>query len=355
MKRLILTTICALFLLCGATASANVFCAKAYPLDSEIVLEVGSGRILFEKHADEKMYPASTTKILTAICVIENANLQEKITVPKAAVGIEGSSIYLREGEILSVEELLYGLMLRSGNDAATALALHVGKSIDNFAELMNETARKIGAGNSNFVNPHGLPNDNHYVTAKDLARITAYALKNDDFKKIVSTKKIEISNGDMPYKRLLVNKNKMLFECEGATGVKTGYTKKAGRCLVSSCERNGMELVSVVLNCPSMFETAKAHFDKFHSYYKLYKLFESDYIVDFLPAENQENIGVYIQRDVVLPLTEEEFQNVKICYDLPHILPKGTKKDQAVGEMRIYIANNLIFSEKIYTINEVD
>lgn len=354
MKRILLIFLSACCFMSGF-ATVKTAHAKAYTVDAEVVLEVGSGRILFEKYAEEKMYPASTTKILTAICVIENADLNEKIKIPKAAVGVEGSSIYLREGEILSVEELLYGLMLRSGNDAATALALHVGKTIESFASLMNETAKKAGAENSNFVNPHGLPDDEHYVTAKDLARITAYALKNEAFKKIVSTKKIEISNGDMPYKRLLINKNKMLFECDGATGVKTGYTKKAGRCLVSSCERGGMELVSVVLNCPSMFETAKSHFEKYFSEYKLYKLFESDFIIDFLPTENGEKSGVYIRNDVLLPLTEYEFQNFEIRYDLPKILQSGTKKDSEVGKMQIYVENNLIFFEKIYTINEVD
>ncbi len=348
-------TLSALICFTVGTVGKNVS-AAAYTVDSEIVLEVSSGRILFEKDADEKMYPASTTKVLTAICVIENADMEDVVAIDKNAVGIEGSSIYLREGEKLTVKELLYGLMLRSGNDAATALALHVGKTIEDFASLMNETAKKAGAVDSNFVNPHGLPDDEHYVTAKDLARITAYALKNETFKEIVSTKKIEISNGDMPYKRLLVNKNKMLFECEGATGVKTGYTKKAGRCLVSSCERGGMELVSVVLNCPSMFETAKAHFNKYFSEYKLYKMFESDFIVGFLPAEGKsEKYGVYIKNDIYLPLTESEFQSVEVRYEIPEILPSGTEKDEEIGEMKFFAGNNLLFSEKIYTINKID
>ncbi|PWM70879.1 MAG: D-alanyl-D-alanine carboxypeptidase [Bacillota bacterium] len=355
MKRIAVLCICALI---GAFScyAPNATATAATSYDAQIVMEVNSLRVLLDKDGDKKMFPASTTKILTAICAIENADLDESVTIKKECVGIEGSSIYLTEGEKLTVKELLYGLMLRSGNDAATALALHVSGSIEKFASLMNETAEKAGAKHSNFVNPHGLPDDGHYVTANDLALITAYSLKNPDFKEIVSTKKIEISNGDKPYKRLLINKNKMLFECEGATGVKTGYTKKAGRCLVSSCERNGMELVSVVLNCPPMFETAKGHFDEYFSKYKLYKLFESDFIVDFLPVEGkQTQCALYIKSDVLLPLTENEYENIEIEYDLPDILPANVKKDQQVGKINFRVKNDLLFSEKIYTINGIN
>lgn len=355
MKKFAILCLCVLFgfCFCKNTQQASAFNAS---YDAQIVMETRTGRILYEKNGDKTMYPASTTKILTAICVIENADLNETVTVTKESVGVEGSSIYLTEGEKLSVKELLYGLMLRSGNDAATALALHVGKTIASFVQLMNDTAEEIGATHSHFMNPHGLPDDDHYVTAKDLALITSYALKNRDFKEIVSTKKTEISNGDKPYKRVLINKNKMLFECDGATGVKTGYTKKAGRCLVSSCERNKMELVSVVLNCPPMFETAKAHFEKYFAEYSLYKLFESDFIVDFIPVENSDRqCALYIKNDVFIPLTEEEYKKIEISYDLPDRLPSDIKKDEEVGKIQFMVGNNLIFSEKIYTINGIN
>lgn len=357
MKKIVIVLLSALLGFSAIKTVNTAVPASAYTAamqtDAEIVMEIGTQRVLLDKDGDKRMYPASTTKILTAICAIENSNLDDVVTVTKQCVGVEGSSIYLTEGEKLTVGELLYGLMLRSGNDAATALAMYISGSIDAFADLMNATAKKTGATNSNFVNPHGLPDDDHYVTARDLALITAYALKNEDFKKIVSTKKIEISNGDKPYKRLLINKNKMLFECEGATGVKTGYTKKAGRCLVSSCERDGMELVSVVLNCPPMFETAKAHFNEYFSSYALYKIFESDFIVDFIPVDGtDEQCAVYIKEDVLLPLTEEERENINIRYDLPEKLPSGIKKDSEVGKIDFLVGNKLIFSEKIYTIN---
>jgi hypothetical protein len=161
---------------------------------------------------------------------------------------VEGSSIYLRQGEKLTIRQLLYGLMLRSGNDCAVALAVKIGGNVERFAEMMNELARKIGVEKTNFVNPHGLHDDNHYTTAFDLARISAYAMKNSVFREIVSTKNITISG--VEGERVLVNKNKMLSTFAGGDGIKTGFTKRAGRCLVSSAIKNGMEVVSVVLNC---------------------------------------------------------------------------------------------------------
>ena len=161
---------------------------------AEIVMEVNSNVVLYKHNENSKKFMASTTKILTAIVVIENCNVNDVVTVTKDTVGIEGSSIYLEVGEQLTVKELLYGLMLRSGNDCAQTLAVYCSKSIENFANLMNKTAKKIGATNSNFVNPHGLHNDNHYTTAYDLALISCYAMKNSIFREIVSTKSVDIS-----------------------------------------------------------------------------------------------------------------------------------------------------------------
>ena len=201
----------------------NVKVSKYNIGQSEIVIEVNSGRILYQKNAFDKRYMASTTKILTAICVIENFDVNKEIVVSKETCNVEGSSIYLEDGEILSIKDLLYGLMLRSGNDCAETLAVCSSGSIENFANLMNQTAKKIGALNSNFVNPHGLHNDNHYTTAYDLALISAYAIKNPTFKEIVSTKSIDIPFTTKNTKRKLYNKNKMLSQYEGATGIKTG------------------------------------------------------------------------------------------------------------------------------------
>lgn len=335
--------------------NVNFSLASASSSYSEIVMEVKSGRVLHENNARTKKFMASTTKILTAIVVIENCNLDDLVTVTADTVGVEGSSIYLETGEKITVRELLYGLMLRSGNDCAETLAKYCSGNNKKFAELMNETALKIGAKNSNFVNPHGLHDDNHYTTAYDLALISCYAISNQVFKEIVSTKSINISNSNHDYVRHLINKNKMLDEFDGTTGIKTGFTKKAGRCLVTSCQRNGMELVCVVLNCPPMWEQSKQLLTTCFNEYINYKLVESDYIIDFLDVENSNiKCGVYVKSDVVLPLDSYEKENLIIEYDLPTKLNLPIKKDQEIGNIKIMCKNNLIFNAKIYTIIEV-
>ena len=238
---------------CFATINVSFAAGKA---SAYAVIDVDSKEIIMSENADEPLPIASTTKILTALTVIENVfDLDEEVTIPVAACGIEGSSIYLTPGERLSYRDLLYGLMLRSGNDAAVALAVLTGGSVDSFVKLMNETARKYGAVNSNFANPHGLDDEKHKVTARDLALISAYAMDNDTFKEIVSAKYYKTS-GDIV--RYMKNKNKMLFNYEGADGVKTGYTKKSGRCLVASAERNGRRFVSVVINRYNMWQDSE-------------------------------------------------------------------------------------------------
>ena len=319
---------------------------------SEIVMETTSKRILSATNIHEKKYMASTTKILTAIVVIENCDLNETVTVGAETVGVEGSSIYLENGEKLSVKDLLYGLMLRSGNDCAETLAVHCSGSIEKFAELMNQTAARIGATESHFVNPHGLHNDDHYTTAYDLALISCYAMRNGVFKEIVSTQKTRIPFTTRGTERLLINKNKMLKEFEGATGIKTGFTKKAGRCLVSSCERNGMELVSVVLNCGPMFERSKTILQNGFDEYNMCKIVGSENIIDFIPVGNSDfKCGVHIKNDIVLPLKESEKDKINVVYELPESIPVGTPKNAEIGFVKIYCENNLIFTEKIYTI----
>lgn len=346
MKKIVLAiTLLLLFLM-----QRPILAVSAQAGSGEVVMELNTNRVLYEFNARDKKYMASTTKILTAITIIENCNLNDIVTVTKETVGVEGSSIYLVEGERLSVKDLLYGLMLRSGNDCAETLAVFCSKSIENFAILMNETAHKIGANDSNFVNPHGLHDDNHYTTAYDLALISCYAMKNDDFREIVATKTVNIPHTKREYGRTLVNKNKMLTEFEGSNGIKTGYTKKAGRCLVSSCVRNGMELICVVLNCPPMFEKSKNLLTNCFNTYQNYKLVESDFIVGFTVC-NGENVALTIKTDVVLPLTKEEFGGVNIVYDYPKSVKDNKITDKEVGFVKIYYKNNLIFKEKIYTI----
>ena len=322
---------------------------------AEIVMEVDTNRVVYSYNENIKKYMASTTKILTALVIIENCDLNEVVDVKKQTTGIEGSSIYLEAGEKLTVKELLFGLMLRSGNDCAETLAVHCSKNITNFAKLMNETAKKIGATNSNFINPHGLHDDNHYTTAYDLALISCYAMKNDTFREIVGTKSVVIPHTTKNTTRLLINKNKILKEVDGATGIKTGYTKKAGRCLVSSAKRNGVEFVCVVLDCPSMFQTSKTLLNNCLNNYKQYKIIDKNEILTFIKVKNGEKCPVCVKNDIILPLTLEEKQNISVKIEAPNILDKPIKKDKEIGIVKIYCKNNLLFTEKLYSILNIE
>ncbi len=322
---------------------------------SMCVIEKDSGRILYYKNENEKLPMASTTKIMTAITVLQHTNnLDEYITVDDASIGVEGTSIYLRQGEILSVKDLLYGLMLRSGNDAATALACHVGGSVEGFADMMNELAQSIGATNSHFANPHGLDNAEHYTTAYDLALITAYALDNPIFKEIVSTKSYQIEATNKSEKRYLTNKNRLLSSLQGCCGVKTGYTSKAGRCLVSACERGNLTTVCVVLNCGPMFEESAALLNASFNDYENVKIIDknkeiyNEYILD----ENQGKLYLYTDEDYYYPLAKGEFEKLRLEYNVS--LDTATEGDE-VGKIDIFFDNCLLKSLKLYTMNKID
>lgn len=221
-----------------------------------ILMEAETGRVLFEKNADERLAIASTTKIMTALLAIENASMDEIVTAGRNASGVPGTSIYLSEGEQLSMEEMLYGLMLRSGNDAAVAIAEHIDGSVEAFAARMNARAEALGA-NAYFTTPNGLDSGGNGASARGLARIAREAMRHAEFRTIVSTKRRTIPWSDHEYMRVLTNKNKLLSTYDGAMGIKTGFTKKAGRCLVFAAERADMRVVGAVLRCPNWFEEA--------------------------------------------------------------------------------------------------
>lgn len=236
---------CALCLVSHVSASAPSVSARA-----AILIDAETGTVMYGKNENERLPMASTTKIMTALVVLENACLSDCVIIPQEAVGVEGSSVCIECGETLTVEELLYAMMLESANDAAAALAIHVGGSIDGFAEMMNERAKSIGLCDTSFANPHGLDDAEHYTSAHDLAAIAAEAMKNEDFSRIVSTYRQRIPYGESGY-RYLMNHNKLLKLYDGALGVKTGFTKKSGRCLVSAAKRDEMTLIAVTLCAP--------------------------------------------------------------------------------------------------------
>ncbi len=262
MKRLLsflltLTSLFFLFVPFCCSASAPSLSAK-----SAVLLDAAEGQVLYQKNAFVKLPMASTTKIMTAIVAIESMPLSTEIEVSPDATGIEGSSIYLYPKEKLTMESLLYALLLESANDAATAIAIAISGNVNDFAKKMNEKAQELGLIGTHFENPHGLDSEEHYTTAYDLAKLAAYALSNDIFLTICSTYKKNIPlNGDEGV-RVLVNHNKMLHMYEGAVGVKTGFTKKSGRCLVSAAKRDGLMLVAVTLNAPDDWNDHKAMLD---------------------------------------------------------------------------------------------
>ena len=219
--------------------------AEAVSARRAYVLDAVSGRVLFSHNPDERSLIASTTKIMTALIVCEQCNVLDRVRIPREAVGIEGSSMYLKEGEVLTLQELLYGLMLSSGNDAAVALAIYCGGTVEGFAELMNDKARNLGLTGTHFENPNGLDSPGHYATARDLAVLAAYAMENPIFYKTVSAKQVKVGE------RCLINHNKLLWKLDGADGVKTGFTKAAGRILVSSATRQGRRLIAVTIDDP--------------------------------------------------------------------------------------------------------
>lgn len=235
---------------------------KALDLSAECayLMTADSGICLYEKNSEQRHGMASTTKIMTAITVIENCNPEEEACVSANAAMQEGSSVYLRTGDRVSANDLLYGMLLNSGNDAACAAAELAGGSIERFAEMMNRKAKEIGAVDTSFKNPSGLDEEGHYSTAKDMALIAAYAMKNEKFKEIVSSKQSQITTGGAVC--YLKNHNKLLWNYDGCIGVKTGFTKKTGRCLVSCAEKDGVRLIAVTLGAPDDWNDHKKLLD---------------------------------------------------------------------------------------------
>ena len=324
-------TVCLICLL----VMASCLCIKARAAEPAIaaraaaLIDMSTGKVIFEKNGSMQLPMASTTKVLTAIIIIEDCDLSETVVIPSEAAGVEGSSVYLKAGDAYTVEELLYGLMLRSGNDAAVTLAIHHSGSVQTFAQEMTRRAAFLGAADSAFANPHGLPAKGHYTTARDLALIAAHAMENETFRTIVSTKYYA--------PRGWANKNKMLTRYEGAAGIKTGFTTEAGRCLVTGAERDGMTVVSVVLNCPSMYERSEELLNGAFADYSMTQLCSR--------TETIEDCGVLY--DFSYPLTEAERADVRMEIVWNEPLPACS--GEIAGQMRILLDNRLLFSQNLY------
>ncbi len=322
-----------------------------------VVMDVRTGQVLYDKHMHIKMPPASTTKVLTTIIAIEEANLNEVVRVSRNAAYQEGSSIWLREGEKLTLEELLYGIMLSSANDAAVAVAEHIGGSVEKFAELMNKRAKEMGALNSNFLNPSGLPCSGHYSTAYDMAKIMSYALKNKMFAHITATKYKTINWAENPWDRGLRNHNKLLWSYDGITGGKTGYTRAAGRCLISSACRNNREVVAVVLNCPNDWYECKKLMDYGIDKFKYQKLFDrGDEIYSLTWEKTAENNFKLLAKEAIYVTVPKGGKiSVKKVIDILSDKELPIKKGETLGYIYAYHGEQLIAKTELITDKELN
>ena len=283
--------------------------------NAAVVYDRTTGQMIWGKNENEKRAMASTTKIMTAMIVLEKANLKDVVTVSKKAANTGGSVLHINTGDKISVNDLLYGLLLRSGNDTAVALAEHVGGSVEGFATLMNQKAKELGLTGTHFVTPHGLDSDEHYTTALELAKLTDYALNNEKFAQIVNTKKITISVNGSP--RTIINTNELLGVLQGVNGVKTGFTGNAGRCLVTSCTRNGNQIITVVLGADTkkqrtedsikLIEYAFANYERIDLQEMVLQKFEE------WKQINEKRIYIHKAQTQNLNLAIEEVKNKKI------------------------------------------
>ena len=325
------------------------------PNSSCIVIEQSTGRILSGMNIDSRLPMASTTKIVTALVVIERIDLNKVITIPREATGIEGSSIYLKSGHKWKVIDLLYGLMLRSGNDAAAALAIECGGSIGGFVKMMNDKAKKMGLDNTHFTNPHGLHHDDHYTSAYDLAMLTREGMKYDVFRKIVSSKSYSFLTQE-DIRCVFVNKNKMLSFFQGANGVKTGYTKKSGRCLVSAAKRGNMQLITVALNCNDMWNESMKLMETAFDNYQMYEILKAgEPVGETRVIRSLKHSTMLVSKsDFYYPVRYDEIE--KINYDTDFkVLKAPVKKNEYGGKIRILLDNHLIFTADAYTIENVE
>lgn len=326
---------------CNTAEAIPSVAARSY-----IVIDADSGRIIGSRNADEKLPIASTTKIMTTILAIENAgNLERNIEVPASCTGIEGSSLYLRPKQMVSVMDLLYGTMLRSGNDAAETLAAYAGRnSTEGFVYMMNEKAAEIGAYNTNFVNPSGLHDDNHYSTAYDLAMISRYAMNNNLFKEISSSVKYSAKS----LNTTLYNKNKVVYQYPYGSGIKIGYTKAAGRCLVASAEKEGTEIIVVVLDDQHWFNDSYAMFDWAFENYKSYRIVERGQYA----GSDFDGEPVFIADTFSFILTDEEKEKIRFEADITVPVILNGMEFPSCGTYTIYLGDEAIHTGNLTTIN---
>ena len=317
---------------------------------SAVLVEQKTGRVLFEKDANTKRRIASITKIMTAILAIESGKMNQTVKVSEQATRAEGSSVYLKPGEKIKLNDLVYGLMLRSGNDTAVAIAEHVGGSLDGFVHIMNQKAKEIGMYNTHFANPHGLDDhENHYSTAYDMAILMRYAMQNKTFQKITGTKVHKAPNPTENWDREWKNKNRLLSKYKYCTGGKTGYTKRAKRTLVTTATKGDMDLIAVTLNGPDDWN------DHISMYEGGFKGFDMTEVVAKGKIEIANNKyyknQLYVKKSIVYPATKNEMELFTIKYKLnkPKYKWTSTKNEEIVGKAAVYLDGKVVQETPIY------
>lgn len=353
MKRKLMERIraCVMVLFCAALALLHTGAAaeEGETVESSaraaVLIERETGRILLSCNPREPLPMASTTKVMTALMTLEYGRLDEVVTVGKNAYGVPGTSIYLGLGEKITLKDLLYGLMLASGNDAAVAIAEHIGGDVNTFCQQMTRRAAELGCTDTVFVNPNGLPAPGHHTTARDLAIIARQAMTYPLFRQIVSTRRASIPWEGRSYQRILNNKNRLLSSYEGATGIKTGYTRAAGRCLVFGARRDGLEVIGVVLNCSDWFDEAARLMDRAFAAYELFTALDEGESLRALPVNEAQQETAYVCAGARLCAPVPKGRVPELEYDLPDQLQAGMKAGDTVGEARLLLDGEMLSS----------
>ena len=333
--------------------------------DAVILIENQTGKTLYEKNSEQKMYPASTTKILTAILSIEKGNLNDKVTVSKTAIAQMKpgyTSAYLSEGEIISVEDLLKVLLINSANDASNVLAEYISGSIDSFVTLMNEKSKELGCTNTHFVTTNGLHDDNHYTTAKDLAIIARYCMQNETFRKIVSMKKCVIPATNKSEERIYKNTNDLINPTSGyyypsCIGIKTGFTSEAKNCLISACSKNGLQVIAVVLGASitenhksARYVDSKNLYDYTYSNYSIQNIAKASSVIETIEVKNAtdetKSLDLKLEKDLNVLVNNKDKENIKTEIVLKDNISAPIATNSVVGNITYIVG-----ADK-YTIN---
>lgn len=323
-------------------------------LDSQaaVVIDFDTGRVLYDKNSNEKRPMASLTKIMTSIMLVENCDLDELIEVPQAATYIGGSTVGLKKGDKVTARSLLYGMLLPSGNDCAYTVGIHIGGTIENFAKMMTQKAKSLGITDTSFSNPHGLDNENHYTSAKSMALISRYALKNKTINEVVNTKTATINFGS--FTKTLNNTNALLRTYNKADGVKTGFTNGANRCLVASATDNDRRYIAVILGAQTTqirFNEAKEILEYCFENYKTTDI--SEYLKFYINIPIVKGTCKYYERlfndTMSIPLTKEEYDKIYVIQNIPENITAPLTVGTKIGNIKVILDNEILYEKNIY------